>query len=100
MWLLVMYDLPCVTKKEKSDAKKFRINLLKNGFIMYQYSIYARHCLGEENTNMHKRRIRKFLIYGKISIIKLTDNQFNSIEMFEKRETFIRTNTPEILTFF
>lgn len=100
MWLLIMYDLPSVSQKEKSDAKKFRKTLLKNGFIMYQYSIYARYCLGEENANMHKRRIRKMLIHGKISIIKLTNKQYRSIEMFEKRERFIQTNIPEILEFY
>ncbi len=97
---MIMYDLPTVSKKEKSDSKKFRNNLLKNGFIMFQFSIYVRYCFGEENANMHKRRLRKILINGKISIIKFTDNQFKTIEIFEKRKQFISTNTPELLTFF
>jgi CRISPR-associated protein Cas2 len=95
-----MYDLPTISKKEKSNSKKFRTTLLKNGFIMFQYSIYVRYCFGEENANMHRKRLIKLLIDGKISIIKLTDNQFKSIQMFEKRKKFVSTNTPELLTFY
>lgn len=96
-----MYDLPSTSNKEKSNSKKFRKNLIKDGFRMMQYSIYARYCFGEENAEMHKRRIKKFLIIdGKVNIIKLTDKQFDSIEMFEGRSGYSTINAPELLMFY
>ena len=100
MWLMIMYDLPAVSKKEKSDAKKFRNNLLKDGFTMFQYSIYIRYCFSDNNANIHRRRIRKLLTKGHVGVIKLNDNQFKAIEVLEKRKNFIKTNIPELITFY
>ncbi|MHB2026683.1 MAG: CRISPR-associated endonuclease Cas2 [Elusimicrobiota bacterium] len=41
-WLLVMFDLPTDTPEERRSAAKFRANLLDEGYLMLQYSIYAR----------------------------------------------------------
>lgn len=41
-WLLVMFDLPTDTKEERRLATKFRTNLLDEGYLMLQYSVYAR----------------------------------------------------------
>ena len=44
MWVLVLFDLPTETKKEKKAYADFRKNLQKDGFTMFQFSIYVRHC--------------------------------------------------------
>ena len=49
MWILVFFDLPTETKKDKKNYMEFRKNLLKDGFIMFQFSIYIRHCASSEN---------------------------------------------------
>ena len=49
MWLMVFFDLPTDTKKEQKAAMLFRQNLLKDGFTMFQFSIYIRHCGSKEN---------------------------------------------------
>lgn len=41
-WLLVIFDLPVTTKKERRVAQVFRKNLLDKGYLMLQYSVYAR----------------------------------------------------------
>ena len=41
-WLLVLFDLPVTTKKERQVATKFRNRLLDLGYLMFQYSVYAR----------------------------------------------------------
>lgn len=43
MWVLVFFDLPTETKKEKKAYADFRKNLQKDGFTMFQFSIYVRH---------------------------------------------------------
>lgn len=83
MWILVMYDFPTSSKKQRSEVRKFRTNLIQNGFKMFQYSIYVKYCFNYENVDTHKKRIRKLLTKnGKISIIQFTDKQFSEVEMF------------------
>jgi len=40
------------------------------------------------------------LTKGHVGIIKLNDNQFKAIEVLEKRKNFIKTNIPELITFY
>lgn len=42
MRVLVMYDLPMVSPKNRKDYRIFRTNLLKGGFFMMQESIYVK----------------------------------------------------------
>ena len=53
MWVLVLFDLPTETKKEKKAYADFRKNLQKDGFTMFQFSIYVRHCGSSENAAVH-----------------------------------------------
>lgn len=39
MWVLVLFDLPTETKKDKRAYADFRKNLQKDGFTMFQFSI-------------------------------------------------------------
>ena len=36
MWVLVLFDLPTETKKDKKAYAEFRKNLQKDGFTMFQ----------------------------------------------------------------
>lgn len=83
MWLLVLFDLPTETKKDIRAYSVFRKNLLRDGFTMFQFSIYVRHCASIENAEVHKKRVKSFLPpYGKVCIITLTDKQFGSIDLY------------------
>lgn len=83
MWLLVLFDLPTETKKDIREYTIFRKNLLRDGFTMFQFSIYVRHCASLENAEVHKKRVKSFLPrYGKVGIICITDKQFGNIEFF------------------
>ena len=83
MWLLVLFDLPTETKKEKKAYTTFRKNLIKDGFTMFQFSIYIRHCASMENAEVHKKRVKSFLPeFGKVGIICITDKQFGNIDIF------------------
>lgn len=83
MWLLVLFDLPTETKKDKKAYALFRKNLIKDGFTMFQFSIYIRHCASMENAEVHKKRVKSFLPeHGNVGIICITDKQFGNIELF------------------
>lgn len=83
MWTMVMYDLPSETKKQRKFAILFRKELLKDGFEMFQFSIYTRYSASIENANTHRNRVRSLLPKdGKVLILQLTDKQFASMEVF------------------
>ena len=83
MWVLVFFDLPTETKKERKAAADFRKNLLQDGFVMFQFSIYMRHCPSVENANMHIKRVKSFLPpLGHVGLLSITDKQFGSMELY------------------
>lgn len=83
MWVLVFFDLPTETKKERKVASKFRKDLLTDGFNMFQFSIYLRFCASRENAEVHIKRVKSRLPKkGKIGILHVTDKQFGMMEVF------------------
>ena len=83
MWVLVFFDLPTDTKKERKEAALFRKHLIEDGFTMFQFSIYTRHCPSVENAQVHIRRVKSFLPdLGQVGILSITDKQFGSMELF------------------
>ena len=94
MWLLVLFDLPTQTKKDIRAYTIFRKRLMKDGFTMFQFSIYVRHCASMENAEVHRKRVRSFLPeFGKVGIICITDKQFGNIDLFFGRKPQ-RPNAP------
>lgn len=101
MWLLVMFDLPVTTKKERKHATVFRKNLEKEGFVMHQFSVYIRHCGSLESAQVHIKRVKTLSPdIGHISIISITDKQYsNIINIWGKIEKKLRLS-PLQLEFF
>ena len=94
MWVLVLFDLPTDTKKDKKAYADFRKNLQKDGFTMFQFSIYVRHCASSENADVHIKRVKSFLPeFGQVGIICITDKQFGNIELFYGKKVQ-DVNTP------
>jgi CRISPR-associated protein Cas2 len=83
MWILVFFDLPTETKKERKIYSDFRKRLMIDGFTMFQFSIYIRHCASRENANVHIKRVKSLLPEkGHIGILCITDKQFGDIELY------------------
>jgi CRISPR-associated protein Cas2 len=83
MWILVFFDLPTETKKEKKAYSDFRKKLVNDGFSMFQFSIYLRHCPSRENAEVHIKRVKSILPEkGYIGVLCITDKQFGSMELF------------------
>lgn len=76
-WLLVLFDLPVETKDERRLATKFRNNLLDKGYLMLQYSVYARCAVTLEKKDTLIRQLRGINPgTGNIQCIFLTDAQW------------------------
>lgn len=83
VWVMAMFDLPTDTKKARKAYAEFRKNLLKDGFTMVQYSVYARHCASEENARVHFGRVRSFLPPdGEVRLIHVTEKQFEKMQIY------------------
>lgn len=83
MWVLVFFDLPTETKKDKKAYADFRKKLHNDGFTMFQFSIYMRHCASRENAEVHIKRVKSFLPeFGHVGILCITDKQFGDIQLF------------------
>ena len=83
MWVLVFFDLPTETKKDKRAYALFRKHLMMDGFTMFQFSIYVRHCASMENAEVHARRINSFVPeFGRVAVMCITDKQFANIKIY------------------
>ncbi len=94
MWVLVFFDLPTETKKDRKIYTDFRKKLITDGFTMFQFSIYLRHCASRENAEVHIKRVKNNLPpNGQVGILCITDKQFGNMELFvgEKPQ---KTQTP------
>lgn len=101
MWTLVMYDLPTETKKDRKLAAKFRKELLRDGFSMFQFSMYVRHSASAENAEVHKKRVKKILPeHGKVGILQITDKQFGQMEIFFGQKAQELPDVPQQLELF
>ncbi|KAA6301404.1 MAG: CRISPR-associated endoribonuclease Cas2 [Candidatus Ordinivivax streblomastigis] len=101
MWVLVLFDLPTETKKEKKAHSDFRKKLVTDGFTMFQFSIYLRHCPSRENAEVHIKRVKGFLPEkGYVGILCITDKQFGAMELFyEKKEKTVFTPYQQLELF-
>lgn len=101
MWTMVMYDLPTETKKDRRAAALFRKNLLKDGFSMFQFSMYIRHSASSENADVHKKRVKYSLPeHGAVGILQITDKQFGEIEIFYGAKLQDKPDVPQQLELF
>ena len=86
-WLMAMFDLPVMTDKERKAATRFRNDLIDHGFLMIQFSIYARPCVNFEQLNKHFGIIQGFVPEaGNVRLLYITDEQW------EKSVTVIGPN--------
>jgi CRISPR-associated protein Cas2 len=90
VWLMVFFDLPVKSKKQRRVATKFRKFLVGDGYIMLQYSVYARICRGQEAVTKHMGRLTKSLPEeGSVRSLQVTDTQY------ARMKTLVGKRRPE-----
>lgn len=99
--MMVMFDLPTLTKQERKRAHNFRQYLLDEGFTMAQLSVYLRFIGSREKTLAFSRRIKeKVPPLGKVSVLYFTDKQFGTIETFFNTKLEKAQKNPDQLMLF
>ncbi|WP_457608230.1 CRISPR-associated endonuclease Cas2 [Nitratifractor sp.] len=85
MWVVVMFDLPTQTKKDRKRYRWFSRHLDAQGYIRLQYSIYAKVFNSLKSANHGKKRLKEFLQTnvkkGNVRMLLFTDAQFARMEI-------------------
>ncbi len=101
VWLVTLFDLPTDTPKARKAYALFRKALLRDGFSMLQFSVYARYCPSEAKAKKHRRRIEKSVPDdGEVRIITLTDVQFARMEIFHGKQRKAPESAPKQVEMF
>lgn len=101
MWLFAMFDLPTDSDRAKKAYVRFRKLLLGHGFIMLQYSVYARHCASEDSTAIIRQSIRGQLPDdGQVRLVAVTDRQYGKMEVFCGKKRDITEDPPAQIMLF
>ena len=81
MRMIIFFDLPNTTKAENREYVKFVKNIKRLGFSMFQESVYTKLCLNESVSSATEKDIKRILPKdGFVSLLTLTEVQFNSIQ--------------------
>ena len=101
VWLFAMFDLPVDSPEARRDYTHFRKALLKEGFSMLQYSVYARYFGSEERSQAYKDRIRAWIPpEGQVRLIAITDHQFGKMDVFNGKTRQLAEKPPQQLVLF
>jgi len=101
MWVLVFFDLPTDTTTERRAAARFRKDLLADGFTMFQFSIYLRHCSSRDNMEVHQKRVIGCLPEkGHVGMLSVTDAQFERMQVWYNAEEEETKDVPQQLELF
>ncbi len=77
-----MFDMPTITIEDRKNYSKFRDNLIDDGFIMIQYSIYVRICKNQDDITKHINRVKMFTPEkGNIRLLQVTEKQYEQMIM-------------------
>ena len=101
MWVLVFFDLPTETDADRKRYTKFRKKLLDDGFSMFQFSIYLRHCSSRDNMEVHQKRVIGCLPeLGHVGMLTVTDAQFERMKIWHNTEEDETKEVPQQLELF
>ena len=80
MRLMVFFDLPTATSENRRNYRRFRKDLISNGFFMLQESVYCRMVINEAMAKSVVARIEHFKPpQGMVCAMIITEKQFAGI---------------------
>ena len=99
MYLFVMFDLPVTTKPQRKAASQFRAFLKRDGYDMFQFSVYTRICRGQDAVDKHIRRLKKIIPEsGGVRALQITDKQYaRMLILVGKRKKHEKTGSNQLV---
>ncbi|MCI8648009.1 MAG: CRISPR-associated endonuclease Cas2 [Firmicutes bacterium] len=81
MRIIVFFDLPTLTAKDRREYTRFRKFLIKSGFLMMQESVYCKLVLNSTAANAVISNVRKEKPEsGLVQMLTITEKQFAKME--------------------
>lgn len=81
MRILVFFDLPVQTEKNRKDYRDFRKFLIKSGFIMLQESVYCKLVPNSGAADTIVSNVKKHKPdTGLVQLLRVTEKQFLKME--------------------
>lgn len=82
MRLILFFDLPTREDYERKDYQSFRKTLIKNGYVMLQFSVYVKATNSFSKVKREMQKIKKDLPRaGNIRMIAITEKQYLNMEI-------------------
>ena len=98
MRIMVLFDLPVLTEKQRRDYREFRKYLLKAGFFMMQESVYCKLVQNAGVADVVQESIRKNKPgEGLVQILRVTEIQFAKMEYVVGENKSLVLDTDERL---
>ena len=98
MRIIVLFDLPVLTEKQRRDYREFRKYLLKAGFFMMQESVYCKLVQNAGVADVVQESIRKNKPgEGLVQILRVTEKQFAKMEYVVGENKSLVLDTDERL---
>lgn len=92
MRIMVLFDLPVFTEKQRKEYREFRKYLLKTGFFMLQESVYCKLVQNSGIADIVQENIRKNKPgEGLVQVLRITEKQYS------KMEYIVGENTSNVL---
>ena len=100
-WVLVFFDLPVGTPEERRDATNFRKDLIKDGYMMVQFSVYARPCGTADRVETQVRRLKaKIPSKGEVRGLMISDAQWGRMIIMRSQQRAEAEKMPAQMQFF
>lgn len=102
MRLIVLFDLPTTSTKERKAATQFRKFLINDGYTMLQYSVYSRICANHTIYQKHLQRVQRHVPGdGSVRVMAMTEYQFTNMHILVGEKTVAERKLPaKQLAFF
>ena len=88
MRIIVLYDLPTLTKENRKDFRCFHKYLLGSGYYMLQFSVYVKLChtfdYAQESAQKLEKNCPKI---GNVRYFIITEKQFRDMKMIVGKES-------------
>ena len=95
MRVMVFFDLPVLTEKNRKDYRAFRKFLIKSGFLMLQESVYCKLAQNATVADTILENVRKNKPdVGLVQVLRVTEKQYAKMELVvgENNSTVIDTD--------
>ncbi|WP_225049213.1 CRISPR-associated endonuclease Cas2 [Lacticaseibacillus kribbianus] len=99
MRLMIMFDLPVDTSEQRRNYRRFRKELINDGFLMMQYSIYVRVCVNRKAASALERRVAlRAPADGLVQSLMITEVQYQAMNFISgKASDDIRNSAARLI---